>query len=659
MPRQFFSFSDVTLPTKIAAWSVFIWIVVILKLATARYNLFAYEALDLSIYAQVMWNTVHGNWFVYTFNNYSYLADHREWILLLIAPLFAIWQHPLMLVGIQTFVLASSAYPLFRIVTEHAFKENPYRGWIGLAAILLVLLHPAIQSMALYEFHALTFVVPAAFFFWWAVLEQRIKSMWAFAILALLVREDVGLMMCGAGVLIALRFRGRMRIHGIALAGVASVWTLLMIVLGGYFFPSGSEKFLVFYPQLGSSMSEVFTSILYHPLQSFAPLWQYDHLWVILLLCTSVGALCVLEPMLLFPAIAPLMLFLLIPKPMLPSLLGTHYSAMLVPWFVLASCYGLRRVYAVYSARTRVVVSTIAAVCISVHMVLLSGIIYTIADISFAQASTDAYRVSHVLSDIGDADSVLVSHGFAPYLATRAQLYPALQVFRGKEHYAETPYAIPGPVDWVVLRPRDMVEMTLNFETEDQSGISGWSAFARVIAEHNLHRVASTPDVMVWGKAESMLVQGNDDTEHVQTFSDVAVEGVALRSCVPQLQPALESTEPSYMVSCTFVRTHTTSFDGDVHILLSWYGLKGQSTSQWVNVVTQDLLPSHAWTVGQEYVVTFPVRSIIASRATLSLVGVSAQPEKIFFGRTELDLSRFPHVAADVTSLLDYVVSEK
>lgn len=659
MPRQFFSLSDWKTPTKIAAWSVLIWIVIILRLAYARYHWFAYEALDLSIYSQVMWNTVHGHWFAYTFNNYSYLADHREWILLLIAPLFALWQHPLMLVGIQTVVLASSAYPLYRIITKHLFKESPYHEWIGCAAVILVLWHPAMQSMALYEFHALTFIVPIIFFFWLAVLECRTKTMWACVILALLIREDVGFMLSGAGLLMAIRLRGPMRTHGIVLLGVAALWTICMIVLGGRFFPSGSEKFLVFYPQLGSSIGEVLSTMLYHPLQALAPLWQYDHPWVIVLLCTSVGALCLLEPLLLLPTAFPLMLFLLIPKPMLPSLFGTHYSAMIVPWFVLASGYGLRRVYASRPGRTRVVVSTIVAVCIGVHAVLLSGMIYTFADISFAQASTDAYRTQRVLSRIGATDSVLTSHGFAPQLAARAHLYPALQVFRGKEHYAETPYAIPSSVDWVVLRPRDMVEMTLNFETEDQSGLSGWSAFARVIAENHLRLVTSTPDVMLWGKAESVVVEQSVDAEHVQTFSDVEVEGVALRKCVPVSQPSIESAEPSYMVSCTFVRTHITSFDGDVHILFHWYGREEQSTSQWVNLATEDLLPSHAWIVGREYVVTFPVRSIIADRATLSLVGVSVQPEKIFFGRTELDISTFPHSTVDVTSLLDYVVSEK
>ena len=63
---------------------------------------------------QTIWNTLHGHIFEFTNPNgttiVSRLAFHADFILVLLAPIYALWQDPRLLLLIQTAILGLGAF---------------------------------------------------------------------------------------------------------------------------------------------------------------------------------------------------------------------------------------------------------------------------------------------------------------------------------------------------------------------------------------------------------------------------------------------------------------------------------------------------------------------------------------------------------------------
>lgn len=628
-------------PERILLLCVSVWFIVMEVIAWAQYHFFLYDALDLSIYTQVLWNSAHGHVFEYTFNNYSYLADHREWILLALVPVFAVWQHPLTLVAVQLIALASTVYPL-RTIVLHVFGQSLRSRWIAVGVGALLLIHPSIQNMALYEFHALIFVVPLSAWLWSAFLQKKWLMVVIASVLLCAVREDVGLMLACAAVVMCIQSTTKKeRMAAVLLAFFGAIFAIVMIVLGGKWFPGGSEKFLIFYPQLGSTIHEVVAKMIYEPYNAFAPLWQYDHVWIPVLFVSSVAGLCVLAPLYLLPALPQLVLLGLIPKPMLTGAFASHYAAPIVVWCIIATVYGLKKISAVRSRQVLRYGLLSCVFLISMHALLMGGLFFSLSRVLAGTSIADTQTVWDVVRRVAPSDSVLASHTLMTPLSTRAQLYPMLQVFTGKDHYAATSYVLPQDVDWVMWHPRDMVEMTLNFPFADVAG--GWTRIEQIVAENNLVRVVYTPDLVVYGHGEATIVNTQSDSE--ENYG-VFLDSVFVRYCHA-------SRNTQLILQCVF-ESYAGQSAGDVHALVQWLNAEGRvMQDQWVAIVDDTLRPSHAWVDGDIVPVSIPLQEVPgATEINMTLVLVTQQEKKIFLSRSTVDLSVFPYVTLDLTPVL-------
>ncbi|MCW1929876.1 MAG: DUF2079 domain-containing protein [Candidatus Kerfeldbacteria bacterium] len=618
---------------------VALWVIVLCVVAAIQYHFFLYDALDLGIYTQVFWNTVHGRPFAYTFNNYSYLADHREWIIILLAPVFALIQHPLTLVVIQIVALASTVIPLRGIVL-HVYGESIKARYAAAGVGALMLLHPAIQHMALYEFHILIFVVPFSALAWYAYVRKKYTQMIVWTVLLLCVREDVGFMVAGIGALACVRAQNRVeKIRAAVYAVVGLAWSVVMIGVGGYFFPSGSEKFLVFYPQLGTSMSDAVYTLFTQPLQAFSPLFAYDHAWILIVCIASVGALCLWSPWFLLPAIPQLLLMLLIPKNMLNSVLHTHYAAPIVIWLVIASVYGWKTMRKRLRSSIAYVVTVIACVVVVMHGVLLSGVAFSIARAAAHSTVVELVSAHSALERITSQDHVVVSHTFATALSTREYVYPMLQVFTGKDHYAESVYDLPDRVDWIVFAPRDLIEMTINFPFSDVAG--GWARIQQLIEENNLVAVVRTPDLVMYGRGEVHALEPIAYTQRIDT--EISLH--TLTHC--------GTDSARTYLSCSLA-SRAGDEVGSVHGVVQWFDAEEQRVAtEWIPFVDGRLQPSHLWSADEETTIIFPLRTVEnASAATLTLVLVQKEEAKVFLSHHAVDLSTLPHASVDLTQLL-------
>lgn len=213
-----------------------------------KYANYRYGGLDLAIYTNVLFSLSHGGGWRSSIQGSSYLGDHVEPILLLIAPLFRLWPDPRLLIVLQALVLGLTAVPVYFLGATRAAEVGrdaadtlarpraprsleslgrssrssdrdtvpaPVASWSASShssprrALVLAgiwLLNPLLWNAALFEFHALAFaplfLISAAVAyvrrrFWWFIL---------WILLALAVREDVALIVAMFGVVALVRW---------------------------------------------------------------------------------------------------------------------------------------------------------------------------------------------------------------------------------------------------------------------------------------------------------------------------------------------------------------------------------------------------------------------------------------------------------------------
>src|SRR3989338_1036055 len=158
-----------------------------------KYNNFLYNALDLSIYAQVFWNTAQGRWFQMSIHPQSYLGDHFEPLILLLTPIYALWRDPRTLLIIQILIVHLAAIPLY-LLARNIFRQSIniiHPKALAIAVVLVYLFSPFLHNAIIFEFHILPFLVLPIF---WALYFGEQGRLWptlGCLSMALLIREDV------------------------------------------------------------------------------------------------------------------------------------------------------------------------------------------------------------------------------------------------------------------------------------------------------------------------------------------------------------------------------------------------------------------------------------------------------------------------------------
>lgn len=202
-------------------------------LALQRHATFQTNALDLGYHDQAIWNTLHGRPFRFTTyqqderasfavdvplaqirDPHSLLSYHVEPLLLLIAPIFLIWDDARALLVLQAAALALGAWPAFRLGSRRLGSP-----WAGIAMALLYLLAPARQAAALSDFHTVAFTAPLFLLALDALDAQKVRLFLGASLLCLLAREDAAIIVIALALYAALR--PKFRRPALTLAGVA------------------------------------------------------------------------------------------------------------------------------------------------------------------------------------------------------------------------------------------------------------------------------------------------------------------------------------------------------------------------------------------------------------------------------------------------------
>ena len=230
-------------------------------LINRQYLSFHKRAPDMELFDQAIWNTLHGRFMFSTIKNRSILANHFSPIMILLAPLFFIWDDVRVLSLVQTIGVAAGGVILFKLVQR---KRPGLAPWFLLAFYL----NPALHEVALLELRRITLAVPFLALALYALSTKKRRLMAVSLAIALLCKEDVGLIVAMIGVYLLL-FERDWR-WGIPLIVVGGAWVVTMMLwIIPSFNPPGEEgtgyRLLSYFSFWGDSFSSILRGMLRAP----------------------------------------------------------------------------------------------------------------------------------------------------------------------------------------------------------------------------------------------------------------------------------------------------------------------------------------------------------------------------------------------------------
>ncbi len=413
-----------------------LWTLVLASYAWLRHTRINSSTFDLGIKAQVIWNTWHGDWFASSMEVSHYLGDHVQLIFLLLAPLFGLWADARMLLIAQSLLLSLGGVFVYRI----ALRQLGDR-WLAVLFTLVYLLFPLLGFVSRFDFHPVVFTIP--FFLAANDLLESDHPWWAslFILLALSLREEVGLTVFAFGLYAAI-FMGRRRL-GLIWAAGGLAWSLTALFAIIPFFRGGSSDTVGRYAWLGESPAQILGTLLSKPGMVVQHLLVPYRAAVPVKLLLPVGFLALLAPAPLLVTLPALTYNLLSETPSQSSIYF-QYLAPVVPFVFIAAIQGAQRVQnRLDEKQTR----------IGLAIWLGLGTLLAWAwDNPFSQVIDDPYFPVYGLDKQTDPDTfyraeallppeaaVATMMAYGPHLALR----PQFSLFYDRLQLLERPYGFP------------------------------------------------------------------------------------------------------------------------------------------------------------------------------------------------------------------------
>jgi len=157
------------------------------------------SAYDFGLYDQGIWLLSQGRSPFVTLMGRNLFGDHSSFILILLVPLYWLFSSTATLLVVQSIVIALGGIPVY-LYTRRRLSSDA----MGAAMVAVYLLHPAVSWTNLENYHPDSFLPLLIGFALYGALERKWRLFAGAVILALLVKEDVALMLVPIGVWVAL-----------------------------------------------------------------------------------------------------------------------------------------------------------------------------------------------------------------------------------------------------------------------------------------------------------------------------------------------------------------------------------------------------------------------------------------------------------------------
>ncbi len=367
-------------------------------------------AFDLGNHVQALWNAARGQGLSLTLVpefGPTRFAMHVEPTLFLLAPVFRfITDDPRFLLWFQAVVIAMGGLPLYALARRRLNHD-----WAALILVAIYFLLPALESVTLFDFHAVglapTLMLSALYFLDRALItsDDR-RGLWTkppvgppapskgatatrwqicltglFFLLALGTKEDISLNVFVFGLyLLLLRRRWRL---GLALSIVGLAWFYMAVyVIIPASRPAGDQSaYLGFFAGLGDTPLEILLSPFRTPGKVAALVTAPDVIRGIGMLTLPLALVPFIGWPFLVAAAPTLAITLLSQNPNMHRLETYHYAAPAIPFLMLAAIDGVARLSGLierygHGRRPAISLTRRNAVMIVVLVMLLASVVY-------------------------------------------------------------------------------------------------------------------------------------------------------------------------------------------------------------------------------------------------------------------------------------------
>ena len=309
-------------------------------IVTVKFRYYLYTDFDLAIFAQATDQALRGALYN-SIRGMNWLGDHVSLILFAIAPLYALFRHPVTLLLLQSVALALGAIPVFALARRQLGHDG-----IALAFAALYLLHPAVGYTNLFEFHPEVLATTTLLATFWAMSAGRLGLTLLFAGVSLACREDVALVVMMLGLVSLLP--GRPRRFALPLIALAAVSLVLSFAVIRPALSSAAAEYGRMYGSWGATLGEVALNVLKNPLGAIGAFVSTPGNPLDTLLKRLYWPQ-MLAPLLFLPLLSPLTLAIALPvlaEHFLSSRVQQHwmqyqYTALVTPVLMVAAVQGL------------------------------------------------------------------------------------------------------------------------------------------------------------------------------------------------------------------------------------------------------------------------------------------------------------------------------
>lgn len=304
-----------------------------------RYQNFYTGRFDLGNMDQTVWNTVHGNIFQLTNPNgtniVSRLSFHADFILVLLAPIYFLWQDPRTLLIVQTLVVGAGAFFIYLLAQSIIKNKN-----LSLILCFLYLLNPSLERTVIYDFHgvtlATTFLLGAFYFMY------KRKYCWfiLLSILAAITKEQIWAIIALFGLYIMIIQKRRFFGSIVFLVSTLITYLLLWKIIP---WAAGAQHFALSYYSNGEgadSPTSLIEQFIFAPIKTINMLLQPDRVSYLTKLFFPLGFLAIFAPLILIFAAPDLTINLLSSKAELYQIYY-QYTAAITPFLFIASIFGV------------------------------------------------------------------------------------------------------------------------------------------------------------------------------------------------------------------------------------------------------------------------------------------------------------------------------
>lgn len=418
----------------------------------ARWANFEYRTFDLAYYVQALWQLIHGR-FQVSVQGVPLLGNHVEPIVVLLAPLFLLFRHPLVFVLVQNAALASMGPAAFSIAQRLGLDRK--------TALLLagaVLVTPATGYVALHEFHPEAFTAPFLLLMLRARLRGSLRAHWGWLIAVLACKENMALLIAAYGAVHVVLERKRplaeLRAWYLWPMALSILWFLVCAKLITPTLNSGSIDYLALYDRLGASGGDILLKAITQPQRILGALFHSlghgNLLWALLLPFLGVP---LLRPRWLLIA-APILLQHLLSWRSSEWTIYFHYAAPLLPLFWIALAEGaakIERWTPLPVPIQRSLPFLVIAACLAAQLFLGPARDIAATTANWSKGEPTRARKQAFISQIPPEASVLAPLPYLSHLAMREDLHSLHYVIKGLKTLSRSSYSPPPPTDFVLI----------------------------------------------------------------------------------------------------------------------------------------------------------------------------------------------------------------